>query len=93
MKKLDILFDKSINSKRVVVTTDRYNWIIMEGSQKLSWKNFQRKAKHSYFSKLESLYLNLYSILFKEIPFKENVGMFVIIKIEAVNIVKTQIYG
>ncbi len=66
MKKLDILFDKSINSKRVVVTTDRYNWIIMEGSQKLSWKNFQRKAKHSYFSKLESLYLNLYSILFKE---------------------------
>ena len=33
------------------------------------------------------------NFFFKEIPFKENVGMFVIIKIEAVNIVKTQIYG
>ena len=33
------------------------------------------------------------NFFFNEIPFKENVGMFVIIKIEAVNIVKTQING
>ena len=53
--KSKFLFESKVNDKRIAVTTDPHNWIIMYGSAKCSDRNFQKKADHWYFSNIESM--------------------------------------
>ena len=53
--KSKFLFESKVNDKRIAVTTDTHNWIIMYGSAKCSDRNFQKKADHWYYSNIESM--------------------------------------
>ena len=57
------IYDKKINDKRIAVTTDPYNWIILYGSARQSDRTFQRKAEHFYYSEIESLIISLHKKL------------------------------
>ena len=59
------LFESKINDKRIAVTTDSHNWIILYGSAKQSDRTFQKKAHHSYYSNFESMLVCLYKRLLR----------------------------
>ena len=59
------IYDKKINDKRIAVTTDPYNWIILYGSARQSDRTFQRKAQHCYYSDFESMIISLHKKLLK----------------------------
>ena len=59
------IYDKKIKSKRIAVTTDPHNWIILYGSARQSDRTFQRKAEHFYYSEIESLIISLHKKLLK----------------------------
>ena len=59
------LFESKINDKRIAVTTDPHNWIILYGSAKQSDRTFQKKAHHSYYSNFESMLICLYKRLLR----------------------------
>ena len=59
------LFESKINDKRIAVTTDSHNWIILYGSAKQSDRTFQKKAHHSYYSNFESMLICLYKRLLR----------------------------
>ena len=59
------LFESKINDKRIAVTTDPHNWIILYGSATQSDRTFQKKAHHSYYSNFESMLICLYKKLLR----------------------------
>ena len=59
------IYDKKIKSKRIAVTTDPFNWIILYGSARQSDRTFQRKAEHCYYSDFESMIISLNKKLLK----------------------------
>ena len=59
------IYDKKIKSKRIAVTTDPFNWIILYGSARQSDRTFQRKAQHCYYSDFESMIISLHKKLLK----------------------------
>ena len=59
------LFESKINDKRIAVTTDSHNWIILYGSAKQSDRTFQKKAHHSYYSNFDSMLICLYKRLLR----------------------------
>ena len=59
------IYDKKIKSKRIAVTTDPFNWIILYGSARQSDRTFQKKAHHSYYSNFESMLICLYKRLIR----------------------------
>ena len=59
------IYDKKIKSKRIAVTTDPFNWIILYGSARQSDRTFQKKAHHSYYSNFESMLVCLYKRLLR----------------------------
>ena len=61
----NILFNIIINGKRIAVTTDPFNWIILYGSARQSDRTFQKKAHHSYYSNFESMLICLYKRLLR----------------------------
>jgi len=62
---LKYIYDKKIKSKRIAVTTDPFNWIILYGSARQSDRTFQRKAEHCYYSDFASLIISLHKKLLK----------------------------
>ena len=62
---MQYIYDKKINGKRLAVTTDPYNWIILYGSAKQSDRTFQKKAHHSYYSNFESMLICLHKRLLR----------------------------
>ena len=62
---MQYIYDKKINGKRLAVTTDPYNWIILYGSARQSDRTFQKKAHHSYYSNFESMLICLYKKLLR----------------------------
>ena len=64
MKK-KILLDKVTSGKRLVVTYDQYNWIVIFGSANWNTETFRRKADHWYFSNLESLLSKIYRLMLR----------------------------
>jgi len=62
---LKYIYDKKIKSKRIAVTTDPFNWIILYGSARQSDRTFQKKAHHSYYSNFESMLICLYKKLLR----------------------------
>ena len=63
--KSKFLFESKVNDKRIAVTTDTHNWIIMYGSAKYTDRNFQKKAEHWYYSNFESMLICLYKRLLR----------------------------
>jgi len=61
----NVLFNILINGKRIAVTTDPFNWIILYGSARQSDRTFQKKAHHSYYSNFESMLICLYKRLLR----------------------------
>ena len=61
----NILFNIIINGKRIAVTTDPFNWIILYGSARQSDRTFQKKAHHSYYSNFESMLICLHKRLLR----------------------------
>ena len=61
----NLLYDEKIKGKRIAVTADPYNWIILYGSARQSDRTFQRKAEHFYYSEIESLIISLHKKLLK----------------------------
>ena len=59
------LFESKINDKRIAVTTDPHNWIILYGSAKQCDRTFQKKAHHSYYSNFESMLICLHKRLLR----------------------------
>ena len=59
------IYDKKIKSKRIAVTTDPFNWIILYGSARQSDRTFQRKAEHCYYSDFASMIISLHKKLLK----------------------------
>ena len=59
------LFESKINDKRIAVTTDSHNWIILYGSARQSDRTFQRKAEHCYYSDFASMIISLRKKLLK----------------------------
>ena len=59
------LFESKINDKRIAVTTDPHNWIILYGSATQSDRTFQKKAHHSYYSNFDSMLICLYKRLLR----------------------------
>ena len=57
------IYDKKIKSKRIAVTTDPFNWIILYGSARQSDRTFQRKAEHCYYSDFASMIISLHKKL------------------------------
>ena len=57
------LFESKINDKRIAVTTDPHNWIILYGSARQSDRTFQRKAKYCYYSNFASMIISLHKKL------------------------------
>ena len=64
MKK-KILLDKVTSGKRLVVTFDQYNWIVIFGSANWNQSTFRRKADHWYFTNLESLLSKVYRLMLR----------------------------
>ncbi len=64
MKK-KILLDKVTSGKRLVVTYDQYNWIVIFGSANWNTATFRRKADHWYFTNLESLLSKVYRLMLR----------------------------
>ena len=62
---MQYIYNKKINGKRIAVTTDPHNWIILYGSARQSDRTFQRKAEHFYYSEIESLIISLHKKLLK----------------------------
>jgi hypothetical protein len=62
---LKYIYDKKIKSKRIAVTTDPFNWIILYGSARQSDRTFQRKAEHCYYSDFASMIISLHKKLLK----------------------------
>ena len=61
----NLLYDEKIRGKRIAVTTDPHNWIILYGSARQSDRNFQRKAEHFYYTDIVSLIISLHKKLIK----------------------------
>ena len=59
----NLLYDEKIRGKRIAVTTDPHNWIILYGSARQSDRTFQRKAEHCYYSDFASLIISLHKKL------------------------------
>ena len=59
------IYDKKIKGKRIAVTTDPHNWIILYGSARQSDRTFQRKAQHCYYSDFASMIISLHKKLLK----------------------------
>ena len=64
MKK-KILLDKVTSDKRLVVTYDQYNWIVIFGSANWNQSTFRRKADHWYFMDFESLLSKIYRLMLR----------------------------
>ena len=64
MKNKNII-DKVINGKRLVVTYDQYNWIVIFGSANWNQSTFRRKADHWYFMNFESLLSKVYRLMLR----------------------------
>ena len=60
---MQYIYNKKINGKRIAVTTDPHNWIILYGSARQSDRTFQRKAQHCYYSNFESMIISLHKKL------------------------------
>ena len=61
----NLLYDEKIKGKRIAVTTDPHNWIILYGSARQSDRTFQRKAEHCYYSDFASMIISLHKKLLK----------------------------
>ena len=61
----NLLYDEKIKGKRIAVTTDPHNWIILYGSARQSDRTFQRKAEHLYYTDIVSLIISLHKKLIK----------------------------
>ena len=59
------IIDKAINGKRLVVTFDQYNWIVIFGSANWNQSTFRRKADHWYFMNFESLLSKVYRLMLR----------------------------
>ena len=59
------IIDKVISGKRLVVTFDQYNWIVIFGSANWNTETFRKKADHWYFSNLESLLSKVYRLMLR----------------------------
>ena len=60
-----IILDTVISGKRLVVTYDKYNWIVIFGSANWNTATFRKKADHWYFSNLESLLSKIYKLMLR----------------------------
>ena len=61
----NILLDQVIKEKRIKVTFDQYNWIVIFGSANWNQSTFRRKADHWYFTNLESLLSKVYRLMLR----------------------------
>ena len=59
------IIDKVISGKRLVVTFDQYNWIVIFGSANWNTATFRKKADYWYFSNLESLLSKIYRLMLR----------------------------
>ena len=59
------IIDQVISGKRLVVTYDQYNWIMIFGPANWGSSTFRRKADHYYFSNLESLLSKIYRLMLR----------------------------
>ena len=59
------IIDQVISGKRLVVTYDQYNWIMIFGPSSWGSSTFRRKADHYYFSNLESLLSKIYRLMLR----------------------------
>ena len=59
------IIDKVISGKRLVVTFDQYNWIVIFGSVNWNQSTFRRKADHWYFMDFESLLSKVYRLMLR----------------------------
>ena len=59
------IIDQVISGKRLVVTYDQYNWIVIFGPANWGSSTFRRKADHWYFSNLESLLSKIYRLMLR----------------------------
>ena len=59
------IIDKVISGKRLVVTFDQYNWIVIFGSANWNTATFRMKADHWYFTNLESLLSKVYRLMLR----------------------------
>ena len=60
-----IILDTVISDKRLVVTYDKYNWIVIFGSANWNTATFRKKADHWYFTNLESLLSKVYRLMLR----------------------------
>ena len=60
-----IILDTVISGKRLVVTYDKYNWIVIFGSANWNTATFRKKADYWYFSNLESLLSKIYKLMLR----------------------------
>ena len=59
------IYDLTYKGKRIAVTADPYNWMILYGSARQSDRTFQRKAEHCYYSDFASMIISLHKKLLK----------------------------
>ena len=54
------LYDSTYNGKRLVVSKDLYNWIVMYGSATANDESFEKTAEHWYYTSLENMFARLF---------------------------------
>ena len=64
-KKNEHLLDVIKSNRRIVVSSDLYNWIVKYGSVKTSDKVFNKNAHFWYFTDIESMLTYLFKILLR----------------------------
>jgi len=65
MKNTKSLYDKSYNGRRLIISQDKYNWIIKIGSSKLSDNRFIKESEPGYFTDLKQMFKWLFNHFFK----------------------------
>ena len=53
-------YDSTYNGKRLVVSKDLYNWIVMYGSATANDESFEKTAEHWYYTSLENMFARLF---------------------------------
>lgn len=65
MKKNKLLYDEIIEQDRIVITQDKYNWILHIGRKNWNDISYFKKATNWYFNDIYSLLKRLQILFFK----------------------------
>ena len=55
----------TFSNKRLVISSDTYNWIVKYGSAKLNRKQFEKSSEHWYFTDLEMMFDHINTLMLK----------------------------